>query len=129
MNSGVFSTSRMLFGLSREDQGPKAFGKLNRRAVPANALYFSAACLLLGAALRILYQIQLKHLRLQQHFQRFSSSACGCLLSGVTSVITPRVLNCMPNQHLNCRVAYLHVGSRYFLYWYDLRIVFRARHF
>ncbi|CAG2158212.1 unnamed protein product [Oppiella nova] len=25
MNSGVFSTSRMLFGLSREDQGPKAF--------------------------------------------------------------------------------------------------------
>lgn len=52
MNSGVFSTSRMLFGLSREDQGPKAFGKLNRRAVPANALYFSAACLLLGAALQ-----------------------------------------------------------------------------
>ena len=49
MNSGVFSTSRMLFGLSREDQGPKAFGHLNKRAVPANALYFSAICLLLGA--------------------------------------------------------------------------------
>ena len=52
MNSGVFSTSRMLFGLSREDQGPKAFGHLNKRAVPANALYFSAVCLLLGAALQ-----------------------------------------------------------------------------
>ena len=52
MNSGVFSTSRMLFGLSREDQGPKAFGKLNTRAVPANALYFSTACLVLGAALQ-----------------------------------------------------------------------------
>ena len=52
MNSGVFSTSRMLFGLSREDQGPKAFGKLNSRAVPANALYFSGICLLLGAALQ-----------------------------------------------------------------------------
>ena len=52
MNSGVFSTSRMLFGLSREDQGPKAFGHLNKRAVPANALYFSAICLLLGAALQ-----------------------------------------------------------------------------
>ncbi|MFH7347491.1 amino acid permease [Acinetobacter variabilis] len=52
MNSGVFSTSRMLFGLSREEQAPKAFGLLNSRAVPANALYFSAICLLLGAALQ-----------------------------------------------------------------------------
>ncbi|OTG93790.1 amino acid permease [Acinetobacter sp. ANC 3832] len=52
MNSGVFSTSRMLFGLSREEQGPKLFGKLNTRAVPANALYFSTACLLGGAALQ-----------------------------------------------------------------------------
>ena len=52
MNSGVFSTSRMLFGLSRETQAPKAFGSLNKRAVPANALYFSAVCLLLGAALQ-----------------------------------------------------------------------------
>jgi D-serine/D-alanine/glycine transporter len=52
MNSGVFSTSRMLFGLSREEQAPHAFSKLNKRAVPANALYFSAVCLLLGAALQ-----------------------------------------------------------------------------
>ncbi len=52
MNSGVFSTSRMLFGLSRDEQGPKAFGLLNRRAVPANALYFSTICLLAGAALQ-----------------------------------------------------------------------------
>lgn len=52
MNSGVFSTSRMLFGLSREEQAPVAFGRLNRHAVPANALYFSAVCLLLGAALQ-----------------------------------------------------------------------------
>lgn len=52
MNSGVFSTSRMLFGLSREKQGPPSFGKLNKRAVPANALYFSTVCLLGGAALQ-----------------------------------------------------------------------------
>ncbi|TCM67281.1 D-serine/D-alanine/glycine:proton symporter (AAT family) [Acinetobacter calcoaceticus] len=52
MNSGVFSTSRMLFGLSRESQGPKAFGELNKRFVPAKALYFSTVCLLLGAALQ-----------------------------------------------------------------------------
>lgn len=52
MNSGVFSTSRMLFGLSKEGQGPKIFGRLTSRHVPANALYFSALCLLGGAALQ-----------------------------------------------------------------------------
>ena len=52
MNSGVFSTSRMLFGLSRENQAPDVLGKLNKRSVPANALYFSTVCLLLGAALQ-----------------------------------------------------------------------------
>ncbi|MEB3767673.1 amino acid permease [Acinetobacter sp. MD2] len=52
MNSGVFSTSRMLFGLSREGRGPKMFGRLTSRRVPANALYFSALCLLGGAALQ-----------------------------------------------------------------------------
>lgn len=52
MNSGVFSTSRMLFGLSREQQAPKLFGCLSTRHVPANALYFSALCLLGGAVLQ-----------------------------------------------------------------------------
>lgn len=50
-NSGVFSTSRMLYGLSQEGDAPKAFEKLSRRAVPANGLYFSCTCLLLGAVL------------------------------------------------------------------------------
>ncbi len=54
MNSGVFSTSRMLFGLSRERQGPALFGRLNKNAVPANGLYFSTLCLLGGAALQYL---------------------------------------------------------------------------
>ena len=50
-NSGVFSTSRMLFGLAQEGDAPRAFEKLSRRAVPANGLYFSCTCLLLGAVL------------------------------------------------------------------------------
>lgn len=54
MNSGVFSTSRMLFGLSRENQGPKSFGVLNKRFVPSNALYFSGVCLVAGAGLQYL---------------------------------------------------------------------------
>lgn len=52
MNSGVFSTSRMLFGLSKEAYGPAKLGKLTSRAVPANALLFSTFCLLLGAGLQ-----------------------------------------------------------------------------
>lgn len=39
-NSGLYSTSRMLFGLSVDKQAPFAFGQLNRRKVPRNALFF-----------------------------------------------------------------------------------------
>lgn len=50
-NSGIFSTSRMLYGLAEEDHAPKAFSKLSRAAVPARGLLFSCLCLLLGAML------------------------------------------------------------------------------
>ncbi len=50
-NSGIFSTSRMLYGLAEEDHAPKAFSKLSRAAVPARGLLFSCICLLLGAML------------------------------------------------------------------------------
>lgn len=52
MNSGVFSTSRMLFGLSRDGQAPQAFAHLSRRAVPANGLLFSCFFIMAGAALQ-----------------------------------------------------------------------------
>ncbi len=42
MNSGVFSTSRMLFGLSKDGQAPAALGRLSKKAVPANGLFFPA---------------------------------------------------------------------------------------
>lgn len=41
----------MLYGLSQEGDAPKAFEKLSSRSVPANGLYFSCTCLLLGAVL------------------------------------------------------------------------------
>ncbi|AYG46865.1 D-serine/D-alanine/glycine transporter [Pseudomonas sp. Leaf58] len=50
-NGGVFSTSRMLYGLSQEGDAPRAFEKLSSRSVPANGLYFSCTCLLLGAVM------------------------------------------------------------------------------
>ncbi|MEE1925227.1 D-serine/D-alanine/glycine transporter [Pseudomonas sp. 148P] len=48
-NSGVFSTSRMLYGLALEGDAPGAFRNLSSRAVPSNGLIFSCTCLLAGA--------------------------------------------------------------------------------
>ena len=50
-NSGVFSTSRMLFGLAQEGDAPKRFAHLSRQAVPAAGLLFSCLCLLGGVVL------------------------------------------------------------------------------
>ena len=50
MNSGVFSTSRMLFGLAQGGQAPRVLGRLSSRAVPAKGLYFSCAFIMVGAA-------------------------------------------------------------------------------
>jgi len=50
-NSGIFSTSRMMYGLAEEDHAPAAFKRLSRAAVPSNGLFFSCLCLLGGAML------------------------------------------------------------------------------
>ncbi|MFJ2546155.1 D-serine/D-alanine/glycine transporter [Pseudomonas sp. NPDC087612] len=50
-NSGVFSTSRMLFGLAQQGDAPKRFEQLSKRSVPASGLLFSCTCLLAGALL------------------------------------------------------------------------------
>ncbi|CPR21143.1 D-serine/D-alanine/glycine transporter [Brenneria goodwinii] len=50
-NSGVFSTSRMLFGLAKQGDAPKRFGVLSKRAVPSAGLLFSCICLLSGVVL------------------------------------------------------------------------------
>ncbi|WP_428945784.1 D-serine/D-alanine/glycine transporter [Pantoea sp. FN060301] len=50
-NSGIFSTSRMLYGLSQQGVAHRRFGQLSRRAVPTTGLFFSCLCLLGGVAL------------------------------------------------------------------------------
>ncbi|MCD7098100.1 D-serine/D-alanine/glycine transporter [Stenotrophomonas sp. MMGLT7] len=50
-NSGIFSTSRMLYGLAEERHAPRGFARLSRAAVPARGLLFSCGCLLAGAML------------------------------------------------------------------------------
>ncbi|MBD8163281.1 D-serine/D-alanine/glycine transporter [Erwinia persicina] len=50
-NSGIFSTSRMLYGLAQQGVAHRRFGMLSRRAVPTTGLFFSCLCLLGGVAL------------------------------------------------------------------------------
>lgn len=50
-NSGVFSTSRMLYGLAQDGVAPKRFALLSKRAVPSSSLTFSCVCLLGGVVL------------------------------------------------------------------------------
>jgi amino acid transporter, AAT family len=50
-NSGIFSTGRMLYSLACRGQGPRAFGALSRRNVPAAGIHVSAAIMLIGVFL------------------------------------------------------------------------------
>ncbi|OSN04960.1 amino acid permease [Lonsdalea iberica] len=50
-NSGVFSTSRMLFGLAKQGDAPRRFSVLSKRAVPSAGLLFSCTCMLSGVVL------------------------------------------------------------------------------
>ncbi len=47
-NSGLYSTSRMMYGLAQDGQAPKIFGKLSKRSVSQNALICSCIMLLGG---------------------------------------------------------------------------------
>jgi D-serine/D-alanine/glycine transporter len=52
-NSGIYSTSRMIYGLAKDGNAPKPFSKLSKRKVPQNALMFS--CVWMVFALVLLY--------------------------------------------------------------------------
>lgn len=50
-NSGIYSTSRMVYGLAAEGDAPTLFGRLTNRRVPANALFLSGVFLLSGVVM------------------------------------------------------------------------------
>jgi D-serine/D-alanine/glycine transporter len=50
-NSGIFSTSRMLYGLAHDGVAPRPFRLLSAHHVPARGLIFSCACLVPAVAL------------------------------------------------------------------------------
>ena len=45
-NSGIYSTSRMVYGLATQGDAPKIFARLSSRNVPQNALFLTAVVLL-----------------------------------------------------------------------------------
>lgn len=50
-NSGIFATSRMLFGLAAENDADKCFAKLTKRKVPRNSLLFSMFLVVIGTSI------------------------------------------------------------------------------
>ncbi len=50
-NSGLFSTSRIMYNLSNHNEAPKKFSKLNKHHVPSNALFTSTIVVSIGALL------------------------------------------------------------------------------
>ncbi|MCV9886539.1 MULTISPECIES: amino acid permease [Metabacillus] len=57
-NSGMFSTSRILYNLSRSEQAPSNLAKLNKNHVPGNALFISTLVVSVGALLSKLIPAQ-----------------------------------------------------------------------
>ncbi|MDF0528391.1 amino acid permease [Tsukamurella sp. 8F] len=50
-NSGIYSTSRMVYGLATDGDAPRAFAKLSSRRVPQNALFLTGVVLLSAVVL------------------------------------------------------------------------------
>ncbi|RMN40293.1 D-serine/D-alanine/glycine:proton symporter, AAT family [Pseudomonas syringae] len=50
-NTGVYATSRMLFGMGANGQSAKFFSNLTKSKVPLNGLFLSCICMLVGLSL------------------------------------------------------------------------------
>ena len=53
-NSGIYSSSRMLFKLAHEGEAPKAFGKISKRIVPDRAIVGITSGILIGFILNLI---------------------------------------------------------------------------
>ncbi|EFO67823.1 MAG: amino acid permease [Lactobacillus iners] len=54
-NSGIYSSSRMLFRLAHEGHAPKFFGKVSKRVVPNKAILGISAGILIGFILNLIF--------------------------------------------------------------------------
>ncbi|MBK1809744.1 amino acid permease [Clostridium sp. YIM B02505] len=53
-NSGIFSTSRMVYSLAKEKNAPKSMKRLASSQVPSNAILFSATVILISVILNLI---------------------------------------------------------------------------
>ncbi|MDI1796073.1 amino acid permease, partial [Staphylococcus aureus] len=54
-NSGIYSNSRILFGLSQQGLGPKVLNKTNSHGVPYLSMLVSSIALLIAALLNYIF--------------------------------------------------------------------------
>ena len=74
-NSGIFSTSRMLYGLSLAKQAPKSFGHLSKHKVPAKALILSV-----GLTMLIAFPVLMMGQGVAKAFESVASVSVGLVL-------------------------------------------------
>ncbi|MBA4601140.1 amino acid permease [Thermoactinomyces mirandus] len=55
-NTGIYSSSRVLYSLARQKEAPAIFSRLNRNGVPVNSLIVSGASLFLGSIVALFAQ-------------------------------------------------------------------------
>ena len=61
-NSGIYSSSRMLYKLAHEGEAPKTFGYISKRIVPSHAIIGITSGILIGFMLNVLAQFLNKSL-------------------------------------------------------------------
>lgn len=55
-NTGIYSSSRVLYSLARQKEAPAIFARLNKKGVPVNSLIVSGASLFLGSIVALFAQ-------------------------------------------------------------------------
>lgn len=61
-NSGIYSSSRMLYKMAHEGEAPKAFGKVSKHVVPSNAIVGITTGIFIGFIINVILQLFNKNL-------------------------------------------------------------------
>ncbi|WP_163100689.1 amino acid permease [Peribacillus alkalitolerans] len=94
-NSGLYLCSRMFFAMSESGQVPKAFGKLNKRQIPMNALLVSLAFALLSLLTSVI-----------------AANTLFVVLLAISGIGTTIAWAVIALSHINFRRAYIKNGGK-----------------
>jgi amino acid transporter, AAT family len=82
-NSGLFSTGRMLYNLSLQNNGPKYFGRLSRHSTPKRGILFSSLFLLVAVFLNYIVP--------EKVFMYISSVATVAVITSWTIILVTQI--------------------------------------